>query len=119
MEAVEQDVGEQHSHAQASAVRGLVGHGHQACCLGFLLGCHQLWGGDECAGVEIAAGHPSHNNVPCAQTSEPSAFCAVVVSQISSDMHHPKEKRMSLVLREATARCPTGNIFWRVSNVAD
>ncbi len=32
--------------------------------------------------------------------------------QISSDMHHPNKKRMSLVLQDATARCATGKIFF-------
>ncbi len=34
------------------------------------------------------------------------------VLQIPSDMHHSKKKRMSLALREATARCATEEIMF-------
>ncbi len=38
-------------------------------------------------------------------------FLSLKVLQISLDMYHPGHKRLSLALREATARCTTGNIF--------
>lgn len=81
MEAVEEDVGQQNGHAQARAVGCLVGHGHEPCCLGLLLGRHQLGGSDECAGVQVPAGNPCDDDIACSMQ-------LVSVSMLSSGHHH-------------------------------
>ena len=74
MEAVKEDIGQEDSHAQASTVRRLVGHSHEASCLRLLLGRDKLRRGDERAGVQVSTCHPGHNHICCRHTWNESAL---------------------------------------------
>ncbi len=62
------------------------------------------WADNSLLDVDDHAGTPQCRRDACIEI-------VLHVLQYSSDMHHPEKTRMSLVLREATARCRTVKSF--------